>query len=97
MKTFTRLSARCCAIMALLPAVSAASGSADTGDHALCRERALAEGLRSEEVILDYISECVQNQSAANTSGIPASGIASDAAPGTAQAPRRNPAAGVAR
>jgi hypothetical protein len=97
MKTFTRLSARCCAIMALLPAVSAASGSADTGDHALCRERALAEGLRSEEVILDYIFECVQSQSNVNASGIPVSGISSDAATGTVKAPRRSPATGVDR
>ena len=97
MQTFTRSSALCCAILALLPAVSPAAGSADTGNRDLCRERALAEGLRSEEVILDYIFECMQSQSAANASGIPVSGISSDAAPGTAQARRRSPAAGVER
>ncbi len=94
MKTFTRLSALCCAILALLPAVSPAAGSADPGNRDLCRERALAEGLRSEEVILDYIFECVQSQSTVNASGIPASGIPTDAAAGTAQTPRRSPAAG---
>ena len=93
MKTFIRRSALCCAIMASLPAVSLAASSADTANHALCRERALAEGLRSEEVILDYISECVQNQSAASASGIPVSGMSSDAAAGTTQVPPRSPAA----
>ena len=97
MKTFTRLPALCCAIMASLPAVSLAAGSADTGNRAVCRERALAEGLRSQEVILDYIFECMQSQNAANASGIPVSGMSSDAAAGTAQAPPRSPAAGVDR
>jgi hypothetical protein len=97
MKTFTRLSALCCAIMVALPAVSPATGRADNPDHAACRDQALAEGLRSEEVILDFIFECVQSQSAANASGIPDSGISSDAAAGTAKTPRRSPAAGVDR
>ena len=97
MKTFTRLPALCCAIMVALPAVSPATGSDDDPDHAVCRDRALAEGLRSEEVILDFIFECVQSQSTANTSGIPVSGTSSDAPPGSAQAPRWSPAAGVDR
>ena len=97
MQTFTRLSALCCAITVSLPAVSAATGSADNPDHAACRDQASAEGLRSEEVILDYIFECVQNRSTANASGIPVSGTSSDAAAGSAKAPRRSPAAGVDR
>ena len=97
MKTFPRLSALYCAIMLALPAVAPATGSADNPDHAACRDQALAEGLRSEEVILDFIFECVQSQSAASASGIPDSRISSDAAAGTARAPRRSPAAGIER
>jgi len=97
MKPFTRRPALCCAIIASLPAISLAFGSTDTGNRALCRERALAEGLRSEEVILDYIFECTQSQSAANAPAVPTSGTESDTAAGTAQAPRRSPTAGVDR
>ncbi len=97
MKTFPRLSALGCAIIASLPAISPAAGGADTGNSAVCRERALAEGLRSEEVILDYIFECVQSESAPNASSVPVSGLSSDTAAGTAQAPRRSSATGVDR
>jgi len=85
MDIVARLPVICFALVASLPGVSAAAGSADNSNRALCRERALAEGLRSEEVILDYMFECMESQSAANASRVP-----SDAAASTAQAPRRS-------
>ena len=66
MHIIAQLPAICFAMLASLPGVSHAGGSADDPNRAACREQALAEGLRSDEVILDYIYECLQNRSSAN-------------------------------
>jgi hypothetical protein len=86
------------ALLVSLPAVSHAAGSADAANRAACRDRALAEGLRSEEVILDYMFECVESQSAAQQPGVPAASVSSgtaDTAGSAAPPPGQGPAAGL--
>lgn len=76
-------------VFATLPALGAAYGGADAADRAACREQALAEGLRSEEVILDYIvHECLPARSASQ----PPAG----AVPGAAKAMLPTPRPGSA-
>ena len=93
MRASAPLSLVCFAILASPPAVSFAAGSADTGRRAACREQALAEGLRSEEVILDYVHECLDNPASTKQSGVPSSGVSSDTAGSAANAPGPGPAA----
>ena len=96
MKLSAPLPLVCVAILASLPAVLVAAGSADAPQRAACREQALAEGLRSEEVILDFIHECLDSHGSANQPGARSSSVLSESA-GTArsaaQAPGPRPAA----
>lgn len=84
MNTPAPWSARLLILVASLPALAQAYSGADAANWAVCREQALAEGLRSEEVILDYIvHECLL---ARNDSEQPSAGPA-DSAKTTLRAP----------
>ena len=91
MHLFAPLPAICFALLAALAGVAQLGSAADDPDRASCRDQALAEGLRSEEVILDYIQECMQSRSAANETSA-ASGT-EHRAEGAAQPPRQGSAA----
>ena len=71
------LPARLALVAALLPALLQANS--DAANRAACREQAVAEGLRSEEVILDYIvHECLPTLAARQQPPTPAPGSAAD-------------------
>ena len=84
MNTLAHWSARLLVLVASLPALAQAYIGADAADWAVCRERAVAEGLRSEEVILDYIvHECLL----ARNDGEQPSANPADSAKNTLRAP----------
>jgi hypothetical protein len=96
MKLYAQLPLVCVAILASLPAVLLAAGSADAPQRAACREQALAEGLRSEEVILDFVHECLDSIGSADHRDASASSVSPDSADpprSAAHAPGPRPAA----
>lgn len=76
MHRHARLAAIGFAILASMPGASQAGSGPDDLHRAACRDQALAAGLRSEEVILDYIHECLQAGSDAEQTRAPSAGAA---------------------
>jgi hypothetical protein len=93
MDRFAPLPALCLAMLAATAGAAQADTRPNAPDHAACRKQALAEGLRSEEVILDYIHhECLETGRDADHSSAAPSATGHSAGRASAP-PRTSPAA----